>query len=92
MCMRRRTRRLRWLHLEIVRLLLDRGADIQSRNGQPLVNAALKGRLEMVRLLLDRGADIHADNEVALRGARQEGHAAVEALLLERGALEPEED
>ena len=75
-------------HLETVRLLLDRGADVHARNDHALRFAAQRGRLETVRLLLDRGADVHAQNDAAIRVARRQflGKAAVAALLLERGA------
>jgi hypothetical protein len=50
-------------YLEIVDLLLDRGANIEATDdlGQwALLKAARFGRTEVVRRLLDRGADINA--------------------------------
>jgi hypothetical protein len=50
-------------HLEAVRLLLDKGAelDIAGSNGlTPLMAAAATGQLEVVRLLLARGAAVDA--------------------------------
>ncbi|PMD61428.1 ankyrin, partial [Hyaloscypha bicolor E] len=44
-------------HIEIVRLLLDRGADITAADSDretPLYCASRNGHIEVVRLLLDR--------------------------------------
>jgi len=52
-------------NLEIVKLLLDRGACIEAKNNDgdtPLIIACSGGHLEMVKLLLDRGACIEAKN------------------------------
>jgi hypothetical protein len=49
--------------LEVVRLLLDGGADPScagSAGGTPLMVAAGRGRLEVLRLLLERGATVDA--------------------------------
>ena len=76
-------------HLEVVRLLLDWGADVETLRGTPLCSAAGHGHLEIVRLLLDRGADVHARDDAALRSAAQSySPAALEIarLLLNRGA------
>jgi ankyrin repeat protein len=88
-------------HLEIVRLLLDLGADVDERKmleeleeptltwGMPLWNAALVGHLEISRLLLDRGADPNANVYASgwpLRNAWQHEDPSVKLLLLERGA------
>ena len=54
-------------HLEIVRLLLEHGADVHARDDEVLIWASRNGHLEVVRLLLNKGADIHAWNDLALR-------------------------
>ena len=79
-------------HEAVVRLLLDRGADIatQDKDGWTALNvAARRGHKAVVRLLLDRGADVNAQNEdgwTALQDAARPGHEAVVRLLLDRGA------
>ena len=78
--------------LEIVKLLLDNGADVNvhDENGlTPLHNASLFKTSEIVEFLLDRGADIEArDNfgDTALHWAVSFGAPATEKLLLDRGA------
>jgi hypothetical protein len=50
----------------IVRLLLDRGADINARSfwgGTALISGALSGRPEVVEMLIDRGADVDASDD-----------------------------
>jgi ankyrin repeat protein len=88
-------------HLEMVRLLLDLGADVDERIlleeleeptvswGMPLWYAALAGNLEISRLLLDRGADPNSNVYASgwpLRNAWGHEDESVKRLLLERGA------
>lgn len=78
-------------HLDMVTLLLDRGADINGtgvRGQTPLFIAAREGRMPVVALLLARRADIHARSEsgTALHGAAGGEEADIVALLLDRGA------
>jgi ankyrin repeat protein len=88
--------------VEVVRLLLDLGADVDERIllkeveeptpswGMPLWYAALAGRLDITKLLLDRGADPNANVYASgwpLRNAWVYKHELVKQLLLERGAI-----
>ncbi|TRZ49354.1 ankyrin repeat domain-containing protein [bacterium] len=68
-------------HLDVVRLLLDSGADLhfKTQGVSALSAAAAEGHLEVVRLLLERGARDH--NGRAFEGASQIGHLEIMALL-----------
>ncbi len=88
-------------HLEIVRLLLDLGADVDERVmleeleepmlswGTPLWYAALAEQRDIAELLLDRGADPNANVYASgwpLRNAWGHKDDSVKRLLLEQGA------
>jgi ankyrin repeat protein len=88
-------------HLDMVRLLLDLGADVDERTvleeleeptesaGQPLWLAASAGRHDIASLLLDRGADPNANVYASgwpLDHAYRNQDAPMKRLLLERGA------
>ena len=79
-------------HEAVVRLLLDRGANINSRTHDrwtPLYQAVGHRHESVVRLLLDRKADINAvtnDTRTALHIAATNGDVRMVQLLLERGA------
>lgn len=74
-------------HLEMVKWLLESGADANYRYGPgytPLLAAAANGHLEIVKLLLAHGADKSAksnDGKSALDLAEDRKHAAVVAFL-----------
>jgi ankyrin repeat protein len=51
--------------LEVARVLLDAGADINRTDANgitPLISAVVNNRVDLARLLIDRGADIHASD------------------------------
>lgn len=73
---------------DAVRLLLDRGAKLDSPSAYetPLEAAASAGHLGVVTLLLDSGADInHARYQTPLEASRW--HREVRLLLFSRGAV-----
>jgi len=76
----------------IIKLLLDRGADVNFPGGgygSALGAAACWGRVETVALLLDRGADVNIPGGgygSALGAAACWGSVETVALLLDRGA------
>ena len=85
-------------NIEIVKLFLDRGAqiDCQVNNSDTsksrftaLMWASAKGHIEVVKLLLDRGALIDSQDSngaTALMTASMTGKVECVQLLLERGA------
>ena len=79
-------------HKAVVELLLDKGADTESRDNYshtPLSWAAQAGHEAVVELLLDKGAHIESrgsDGETPLSRAAKLGHKAVLELLLDKGA------
>ncbi|KAJ5653623.1 hypothetical protein N7490_000626 [Penicillium lividum] len=80
-------------HKAVVRLLLEKGADPESKDNSyrtSLSWAAEIGHEAVVRLLLEKGADPESrDNEyeqTPLSLAAEMGHEAVVRLLLEKGA------
>jgi len=88
-------------HLEIVRLLLDLGVDVDERIifeeleeptlswGYPLWHAARENQLEIARLLLDRGADPNSNVYASgwpLANAWYHPDDSLKKLLLARGA------
>jgi ankyrin repeat protein len=82
-------------HADAVRLLLDRGADVEalSRHAtiqvRPLQTAAFVRDAELGRMLIEAGADPNGEAEggfTALHSAAQNGDLAFARLLLEHGA------
>jgi ankyrin repeat protein len=89
-------------HLEIITLLLDRGANINlvvPGDENPLIQASAEGELEAVKLLVSRGANVNARVAVTVYGrqttaevrtplsmARKGGHKAVVDFLISAGA------
>jgi serine/threonine-protein phosphatase 6 regulatory ankyrin repeat subunit B len=80
-------------HLEIVRLLLQKGAPIDDKDGldgTPLHRAAYNGRHDVVALLLERGARVNARgdrfDQTPLFSAAANGHSTIVELLLNKGA------
>jgi ankyrin repeat protein len=79
-------------HVEVVRVLLENGADVQLGNSlqeTALHEAASNGHLEVCRLLLNWGANVDSLNwvkESPLHDTARRGHLSVVKLLVERGA------
>lgn len=82
-------------YVQIIKLLLSHGGEINSRTGSklgisPLMLAAMNGHTTAVKLLLDMGSDINAQIETnrntALTLACFQGRHEVVALLVERKA------
>ena len=80
-------------HLDICRLLIDKGAQVEAKDGTgcaPLHFAAIQGHVEIVRLLCDRGADVEARHNGGgrpLHASASYGHiSVVKELIEERNA------
>jgi len=68
-------------HTEVVKLLLEQGADVHAENDYALRWAAINGHTKVVKLLLEQGADVHVRDDLALRCAAEYGHTEVVKLL-----------
>ena len=80
-------------HLEIVKLLLDKGAEIDTRDNMsftPLLVAAISGHQEVQKELIIRGADVNLAERsfgwTTLHRAAANGHLELIQLLLDKGA------
>lgn len=80
-------------HIELVQLLLDHHADIESRDPEneftPLMNASTHGHTEVVKVLLKNKANVNASTKrlhTALLLAANEGHEEISKLLIDAGA------
>jgi uncharacterized protein len=83
-------------HIEIVRLLLEQGADVQVKSGNNMANtplhaaaANMKNRQEMISLLLSHGADINEKQSggwTILHQAAQHNDPEMIAYFVEKGA------
>ncbi|KAF7972855.1 hypothetical protein HWV62_16888 [Athelia sp. TMB] len=79
-------------HVEIVRMLLDKGANVNAEGGtygSALQAASVGGYLEVAKLLMDKGANVNFEGGIyvsALRAASEFGHLELVKLLLDRGA------
>jgi ankyrin repeat protein len=73
-------------HMELVRYLVEAGADIHTEEDYALRYAAKNGHLEVVRFLIENGADVHAENEFALKTAFFKGFKDIVFYLIDRGA------
>jgi ankyrin repeat protein len=78
-------------HADVIKMLLERQADIQRPNGKtvpPLLCAVKGGHWEVVDFMLQAGADIeqtdkHGRTSLMISGS--EGHIGVLELLLSKG-------
>lgn len=77
---------------ELVRALLDAGADPSARNlfgSTPLMEAAIVGHTEIIALLLEAGAGVEStnyENQTALMAVARTGNVEAARLLLDAGA------
>ena len=85
-------------HTDTVKLLLDRGANIEEKDNYgitPIHRAAWEGQTDTVEFLLDRGANIEEKNNrgyTPIHSAAENGKTDTVELLLDRGAHIEEKD
>ncbi|KAF2623342.1 hypothetical protein BU25DRAFT_177537 [Macroventuria anomochaeta] len=85
-------------HDEVVKMLLDKGADVNAQSGyygNALHAASAGGHEQVVKMLLDKGADVNAQGGYsgnALQAASAGGHEQVIEMLLDAGAYQPQEE
>jgi len=72
--------------VNVIKILVEAGADIYVDNDFPLRWAARMGHIEIVKLLFNKGIDIHIDNDYALCYAASEGHTDIVKFLIDNGA------
>uniref|UniRef100_A0A6G6ADZ2 Ankyrin repeat-containing protein n=1 Tax=Borely moumouvirus TaxID=2712067 RepID=A0A6G6ADZ2_9VIRU len=72
--------------LKMVKFLTNFGANIHTRNDEPLNQASKYGNIEVVRYLVKKGANINADNDKALISACSGNHLNVVQYLVKNGA------
>lgn len=74
------------VQLEIIDLLLEKGADIHYDEDVALRNSAKNGNLEFVSFLVEKDADICAKKNYALKMSAENGHFDVVKYLVENEA------
>ncbi|KAL6852273.1 hypothetical protein ACO1O0_006814 [Amphichorda felina] len=76
-------------HIQIVKWLLERGADANQDGGTPMVGAVASGSLEMVQLLVSHGGDVNTPRFPGrmplLHIAVERGHYPAARYLLQHG-------
>jgi len=72
--------------LEVVKFLVESGADVHANKDEALKTAVRYRHLEAIRYLVEKGADIHVDDDWPLRWAVDNGHLEVIRCLVENGA------
>jgi ankyrin repeat protein len=75
--------------LDLVKQLIEQGADIHARNDWALRAASIRGHLEVVKYLVNKGADIHAENDDALYVAGFTGYIKTVKYLIQQGSNMP---
>ena len=76
----------RYGYLEVVKLLIEKGANVRAQNNQGIIDAEKFGNLEIVEFLIKNGADFRSDNGGTLIEASAEGYLSIVELLIINGA------
>ena len=67
---------------DIVKYLIEHGANIHANNDAALGTSAAAGHLSIVKYLVEHGANIHANNDYALRITTEHGHSEIATYLM----------
>ena len=73
-------------HLEVLKFLVEKGANIRVYNDLPFRTAALKGYLQIVKYLVERGSVVNIDDDYAICAASVRGHLDIIKYLVQNGA------
>ena len=73
-------------YLQMVKLLIKKGANIHWEQDKALIQASRNGHLQMVKLLIELGANIHASNNWAMIYAIKYNHIEIVSLLISKGS------
>jgi len=76
----------RRINLQVIKQLVEDGANIHVDNDWPLIWAAGNGYLDIVEFLVEKGANIHIYNDEPLKLAAENNHVDVVKFLLDKGA------
>jgi ankyrin repeat protein len=79
------TQALKAGHMEVIKLLIERGVDANNGEGMAIIQAS-RGSTEMVQFLLAHGANPNVQNGRALASALDKDQTAIVRLLIEHGA------
>ena len=73
-------------YYDIVKILIDNGADVQMEDNIALKIASVYGYYDIVKLLIVNGADVTAGDNYPIRMASENGHYDIAKLLIDNGA------
>ena len=76
----------RRINFQVIKQLVEDGANIHTFDDWPLSWAADRGRLDIVEFLVEKGANIHAGTDYALRIAARNGYLDIVKFLVSKGA------
>ena len=76
----------RRIDLQVIKELVEEGADIHANDDLALRWAAENGHLDVVKFLVKEGADIHVFDNIVLRWAAKNGYFKIVKYLVKEGA------
>jgi len=76
----------REINLELIKELVNEGANIHAKDDLALRWAVYYGHLEIVKFLVSVGANIHTINDYPLQSAAENGHLEIVEYLVNVGA------